>query len=222
MTNHTLRTALGWLLAALLGLLGLSGCHTAPVALEQANHIVALLAELEEQLAEYRQIASAAERARLESLENQKTKIRETRVRATLDSSSSIAAGDKTREPFAQKLVARADNRAKAAAQSASEAEAYAAKLAALLTPQPDLKPSITQAQVDIAPLGQELDLKVRFNEFKDYFTELATGLKDAKKKIDDAEAAAAAADKAAKAAADSSSSQVKTAVEDAVGAKSK
>lgn len=219
MTPHTPHLTFGWLLVILLVL---SGCNTTPIALEQANHTVSLLAEFDEQSAEYRAVTSAAEKARLASLEHQKTKVRETRVRLALDSASSLAAGDKTREPFARKLLAGADKRAKVAGQSVVEEEAYKAKLTSLLTPQLDLKPSITQAQVDIAPLGQEISAATRLKEFRDYFSELAANLKANKKKIDDAELAAKKSDTAEKTATDSASSQVKTAVDDAVTAKSK
>lgn len=187
-----------WLMLA-LATLWLSGCHTAPVALEQANYSVRLMSMLDEQLTEFRQIQSAAEKARLDSLAAQKSNLLRVSESSTVDIQAAKSAGDSTREPFAEKLLSDADGLAKLKALTVEQRKAYEEKLGSLLTPIPSVKTSIAQAQTKAALLGQELDRETRFAELQEFLTALGENVKANRKKIGDAKAAAAAADSSVK-----------------------
>jgi hypothetical protein len=219
MKQHLMFSLGGWFVIATAGL-GLPGCHTSPVALEQANHTVSLMAELEGQLGEFKRSASAAENARIASLQFQMDRVLASTKSAALDTQASADAGDKTHEPFARKLLGGAEAKGKAEVLSLKQSEDYAARLATLLTPQPNLKPTLAQAQVKAAVLGKDLDPDVRFDELKAFVSDLADNLKANREKIDKAKAAANAADAQAKKAAALAEQSTTTATSDAVKTK--
>jgi len=185
-------------LSAALVSAGLSSCSTSPVALEQANHTVGLMSELDKQLAQFRRVQSAAEQARLDSLRRQKATLIRVGESATLNAQASKSAGDTKREPFAKKLLADADGLAEVKARSQAAQAAYASRLDSLLTPIPSTTESIAQAQSKAALLGRELDSKTRFDELQTFLTEVAESVKANRKKVADAEADAAKAAAAA------------------------
>lgn len=219
MKQHLLSSLGGWFVIATAGL-GLLGCHTSPIALEQANHTVSLMAELEGQLGEFKRSAMAAENARVESLQFQMDRVLASTKSAALDTQASSDAGDKTQEPFARKLLGGAEARGKAELLSLKQSEDYAAKLATLLTPQPNLKPTLAQAQVKAAVLGKDMDPDVRFEELKAFVSDLADNLKANREKIEKAKAAAKEADAKAKKAAEMAEESAKTATSDVVKTK--
>jgi len=182
---------------ALVAALGLGGCNTPPVVLEQANHTVQLLALADEQLAELKRSQEAAQAARLASLSRQKEGLLFVTERSTLDTRAALAAGDTVVEPFAKKMLAEADGLAREKAGTQAKQVAYASKLDALLTPLPSSRSSITQAQVKVAALGREMDGETRFKELQAFVTDLADSVKANKKKLSDAKDAAAKADAA-------------------------
>ena len=179
----------GLLLAA--ATLPLTGCHTAPIALQQANHTVALMSSLDEQLGTFRQLQTAAGEARLASLKSQKENIAMVKEATTLDIQAVKSAGDTTREPFALKMLADADGLAKQKALTVEQEKAYAARLDALLTAIPSTKESIAQVQTKAALMGQELDSETRYAELQGFLTALADNIKSNEKKIKDAKAEA-------------------------------
>ena len=179
-----------------VALMGLAGCTTNPVALEQANHTVRLMSLMDEQLAEFRRLQGAAEQARVQSLIRQKSKVRLVEETASLDMQAASSAGDTTIEPFAKKMLTNADTLANVKARSTAQQAAYAAKLDALLTPLPSTTASVALAQAKAALMGRELDSATRFKEIQAFVTELAENVKANRKKIDEAKAAAAEADK--------------------------
>lgn len=179
--------------------LPLTGCHTAPVARQQANHTVALMSSLDEQLATFRQLQAAAGKARLDSLKSQKENIAAVIEATTLDIQAAKSAGDTEREPFALKLLADADGLAKQTALTVEQQKAYAAKLDGLLTTIPSTKESIAQAQTKAALMGQELDSETRYTELQGFLTALADNVKANEKKIKDAKVDAKKADDADK-----------------------
>lgn len=188
------RAAARWL-TLVSSALWLSGCQTAPIALEQANQSVRLMSMLDEQLAQFRQIQAAAEKARLTSLASQKSNLLRVNESSTVDIQAAKSAGDTTRETFAEKLLSDADGLVKAKALTVEQRKAYEDRLGALLTPIPSTKASITQAQTKAALLGQEVDRETRFAELQEFLKALSENVKANKEKIDDAKASAEAAD---------------------------
>jgi len=156
----------------------LSGCNTAPIALQQANHTVGMMTSLGEQLENFRELQTAAAEARLTSLRSQKESIAELNEASTLDVQASKSAGDTTIEPFALKLLGDADGLATQKALTVEAKKAYAAKLETLLTPIPSTKKSIAQVQIKAALMGQELDSETRFTELQGFLTALADNVK--------------------------------------------
>lgn len=173
----------------------LGGCATPPAAIEQANYTVKLMALMEEPTDEYRKTWIALEQSRLKTLKTQRKWIAETELSAEEDRLAAIAVGDTKTESLRAKLLANADAKQAAKVKSQASRQAYDAKIDALLKPLPNTTASVTAAQEAVARMGTELPKETRAQELVIFAQEVAKGIKDSKRALEDAKAAA---DKAA------------------------
>lgn len=168
-------------------LVSVTGCATPPAVMDQANHTVQLMALMDEPLGQYRKTWSAIEQSRLNTLKQQQEWLAETQLSAERAKLAAVAAGDTKAEALRKKLLANADAVEDAKGKSAATRNAYNEKIDALLQPLPSTTASVTQAQAAVAQFGKEVDRDTLVNEILDFGQAVAKGIKDSKKKLDEA-----------------------------------
>lgn len=179
----------------MLAMVLLSACATPKPALDEANHGVALIAELEKSLAEFRRIETNSLNARAESIRDKKNAIALVEKTLARDMRTRAAAGDQASVKLYSSLIDSADAIAKEDAEYQAAIARNDATIAALLTPLPSTKEATSTAQAALADLGKELTPDERRAELIDYFKYVKASVQEARKKIDEAEAAASAAE---------------------------
>ena len=181
-------------LLAGLGCIWMTACSTPPEAMQQANHTVKLLSQMEVPLSEFRRSWSGLEQSRLSTLQAQRELLAVVNLAAERDSLARSAAGDTRIQLLSTKLLANADSIVAAQAKSETATKAYTDKLAGLLQPLPSTTASVTEAQAAVAKLGVELSLSDRGKELNDFVSDVAKGLKANKKALEEAKSKAMAA----------------------------
>jgi hypothetical protein len=179
------------LLTILAASLLLSACSTPQPVLDQAQHGVSLIAELEKNLAEYRRLQGVSQAARHAAIRMQRDAIGQTEVLARRDARARAAAGDKQTVDLAEGLIAHADAIAADDAAYVANQAADQAALAALLEPIPSTRSATTDAQTALAVMGDQLTAEQRRDELKAWIKEIKKSVSENKEKIEKAEAAA-------------------------------
>ncbi|MGE5490311.1 MAG: hypothetical protein ACM31P_03400 [Actinomycetota bacterium] len=166
----------------------LTGCATPKEALNQANHGVALISQMELELKEFRRIETASEQAHLGILAQQKAAIIKNTLALSIDNRARQAAGAaqvvRQIDSMTSLIQGMADDEATVDATQATVDKA----LATLLAPLPSTTVATTASQTALADLGKELPFKIRAEEFKSFVDTVKKSVDDNKKKIKDAE----------------------------------
>jgi len=170
----------------------LCACSTPQVALDQANHGVGLIAELELSLSEFRRVEQNAEDARRESLREQMEALEVAKKSTNRDARARKSAGDADTSALIERLIADADGMAADDAMAKATQRANDAALAALLSPLPSTSAAMATAQKKLAEMGTELSWEKRYSELLAFAKAIKEAVDANKKKIADAEAAAA------------------------------
>jgi hypothetical protein len=181
------------LLTILAGCVAVSACSTPQPVVEQAQHGVSLIAELETSLAEYRRLQGVSQGARYAAIRMQRDAIGETEVLARRDARARAAAGDKLTVDMAEGLIAHADAIAADDAAYLANQAADQAALASLLAPIPSTRSASTDAQAALAVMADELTAEQRREELKGWIKEIRKNVSENRDKIEKAEAAAKA-----------------------------
>ncbi len=181
------------ILTILAGGVLLSACSTPQPALDQAQHGVSLIAELESNLAEYRRLQGVSQAARHAAIRMQRDAIGETEVIARRDARARAAAGDKQTVDLAEGLIAHADAIAADDAAYLANQAADQAALASLLAPIPSTRSATTDAQAALAVMGDQLTAEQRREELKGWIKEIRKNVAENRDKIEKAEAEAKA-----------------------------
>lgn len=180
----------------LLAGLALAGCATPQPALDQANHTVAMMAQLEIELKEFARVQDVAAQARLRSIARQERDIEAVASQTRVAVAVRTANGDMSAANLQAKLatvagaVGQSDETRKAAVAAVD------AELAALLKPLPSTAEKSSAAQKALAEMGSELPRGTRFSELKAFYTVVKESVDTNRKKIKDAEEAAKTAAK--------------------------
>ncbi|KQZ31811.1 hypothetical protein [Duganella sp. Root1480D1] len=172
------------MLAALL----LCGCSTPKPAMEQANHGVGLLAQLESSLAEFRRVEGNSMKARADSLLAQRKAIAFVNREKQRDLQARVAAGDKLSASLIDNLVANTEGLALSQAEYAEANAGNEAAVAALLAPIPDTRGGTSVTQARLAEMGEELGWDIRRSELQAFIKAVKESVEDGKKKIEEAE----------------------------------
>jgi len=170
----------------------LCACSTPQVALDQANHGVGLISELELSLSEFRRVEQNAEDARRESLREQMEALEVAKKSTNRDARARKSAGDADTSALIERLIADADGMAADDAMAKATQRANDAALAALLAPLPSTSAAMATAQKKLAEMGTELPWEKRYSELLAFAKAIKEAVDANKKKIADAEAAAA------------------------------
>lgn len=173
-------------------LLSLMGCATPQLAIEQANQGVALVAQMELELKEFRRIETASEQVHKNILAQQKAAIVRGTQNLSVDNQARQAAGaaqvNRMIDSMATMIQRYADDEAQVSVVLAS----YDKTLAGLLAPLPSTTATTATTQTALANMGKELPFKTRAAEFKGFVDQVKKSVNANKQKIADAEAAAA------------------------------
>lgn len=170
-----------------LGLV-LSGCKTQQLALDEANHGVALISELETSLTDFRRIEKHSLNARSVSLRQQKNALAIVEKVAKRDMRTRVAVGDKSTGKILDALLASTDALAVEDAAYVTAAAQNEAAVGALLAPLPTTKESTSAAQTALAEMGKELSSETRREEFLVFWRAVKASVDEEKKKISKAE----------------------------------
>lgn len=170
-----------------LGLV-LGGCKTQQVALDEANHGVALISELETSLADFRRIETHSLNARSASLRAQKDALAAVEKIAKRDMRIRAAVGDRATARILDTLLASTDALADEDAAYVNAAAQNEAAVAALLTPLPTTKESTSAAQTALAEMGKELGGGIRRAEFFAFWKAVKASVDKEKEEIAKAE----------------------------------
>jgi hypothetical protein len=177
---------------ATMGLLAMWGCSTPQPALDQANHGVALVSQMELELKEFRKSEEQSERFLLGSIvRQQKAAIALTQDLRT-DDLAREAIGTTRANQIITKMTAFVQGLADNDRQAIAEQKAVDDAMAKLLAPLPSTAAAITETQAKFAVMGKELSWSDRQAELKALAKEVQKNVKDNKKKIEEAKAALA------------------------------
>jgi len=172
----------------MLSALVLCGCSTPKPAMEQANHGVGLLAQLESSLTEFRRVERNSMQARADSLLAQRKAIAFVDREKQRDLQARLAAGDKLSVTLIDNLVANTEGLALSQAEYASTNATNEAAVAALLAPIPDTRSGTSAAQARLAEMGEELGWNIRRSELQAFIKAVKDRVEEGKKKIEEAE----------------------------------
>ena len=175
-----------------------AGCATPPAVLEQAQFTAAAMGSLDQSMAEFRRRESNYEQASLASLAFARRSLVASVQRTSPELRAREAAGDFETLSAIHRLETEADAlRADAlAAEAASMADAT--RLSGVVTPVPDVGPSVAVAQAAMAAEAVETSPSQRLREARAFVSAVQKAAADNRKKIEAAEDAAAAAKKSA------------------------
>jgi len=166
----------------------LCGCSTPKPAMEQANHGVGLIAQLESSLTEFRRVERNSMKARAESLLAQRKAIAFVDREKQRDLQARLAAGDKLSVTLIDNLVANTEGLALSQAEYASTNASNEAAVAALVAPIPDTRSGTSAAQARLAEMGEELGWDIRRSELQAFIKAVKDSVEEGKKKIEEAE----------------------------------
>jgi len=166
----------------------LCGCSTPKPAMEQANHGVGLIAQLESSLTEFRRVETNSMKARADSVLAQRKAIAFVDREKQRDLQARVAAGDKLSVTLIDNLVANTEGLALNQAEYASANATNEAAVAALLAPIPDTRSGTSAAQARLAEMGEELGWDIRRSELQAFIKAVKDSVEEGKKKIEDAE----------------------------------
>lgn len=172
----------------IFALLAVGGCSTPKPAMEQANHGVGLLAQLESSLAEFRRVEGNSMKARADSLLAQRKAIAFVDREKQRDLQARVAAGDKLSATLIDNLVANTEGLALSQAEYSDTNARNEAAVAALLAPIPDTRGGTSIAQARLAEMGEELGWDIRRSELQAFIRAVKDSVEDGKKKIEEAE----------------------------------
>ena len=168
--------------------LALCGCSTPKPAMEQANHGVGLIAQLESSLTEFRRVEKNSLDARAESLLAQRKAIAFIDREKQRDLQARVAAGDKLSATLIDNLVANTEGLALSQAEYTDSNARNEAEVAALLAPIPNTRSATATAQARLAEMGEELGWDIRRSELQAFIKAVKDSVEDGKKKIEEAE----------------------------------
>ncbi|WP_431479500.1 hypothetical protein [Massilia eburnea] len=172
----------------MLAALALSGCSTPKPAMEQANHGVGMIAQLESSLTEFRRVERNSMKARADSLLAQRKAIAFVDREKQRDLQARVAAGDKLSVTLIDNLVANTEGLALSQAEYSDSNARNEAAVAALLAPIPDTRSGTSTAQARLAEMGEELGWDIRRSELQAFIKAVKDSVEDGKKKIEEAE----------------------------------
>lgn len=184
------------ILVGLVAGLCLSACSTPKQALDQANFTAGLVTDLQRELEEFDRVQANAETARERAMAESLATVVKTSSAARVDQAVREANGDTAPQKLADKLknitnvIAQEDAKAKAATAAINT------EMASLLKPAPKTAEKTAVAQKALADMGSELPASTRFDELKNFYKVVKTGVDDNKTKIKEAEEAAKKAKK--------------------------
>ncbi|SFF56728.1 hypothetical protein SAMN05518865_101585 [Duganella sp. CF458] len=175
-------------IAPMLAALALCGCSTPKPVMEQANHGVGLIAQLESSLTEFRRVERNSMKARADSLLAQRKAIAFVDREKQRDLQARVAAGDKLSVTLIDNLVANAEGLALSQAEYSDTNARNEAAVAALLAPVPDTRSGTAAAQARLAEMGEELGWDIRRSELQAFIKAVKDSVEEGKKKIEEAE----------------------------------
>ncbi|KQV47544.1 MULTISPECIES: hypothetical protein [unclassified Duganella] len=168
--------------------LALCGCSTPKPAMEQANHGVGLIAQLESSLTEFRRVEGNSMKARADSLLAQRKAIAFVDREKQRDLQARVAAGDKLSATLIDNLVANTEGLALSQAEYSDTNARNEAAVAALLAPITDTRSGTSTAQARLAEMGEELGWDIRRSELQAFIKAVKDSVEEGKKKIEEAE----------------------------------
>jgi hypothetical protein len=166
----------------------LCGCSTPKPAMEQANHGVGLIAQLESSLTEFRRVERNSMKARADSLLAQRKAIAFVDREKQRDLQARLAAGDKLSVTLIDNLVANTEGLALSQAEYANTNASNEAAVAALMAPIPDTRSGTSAAQARLAEMGEELGWDIRRSELQAFIKAVKDSVEEGRKKIEEAE----------------------------------
>jgi len=170
----------------------LAACSTPQVAMDQANHTVGLVTQLELEMREFDRIQKVAATARLKSIAVQEQDNAFVLGQARIDEKVRRAMGDtetteaESKFSIVAQAIADDDTQLKTAIASVD------AELSALLKPLPSTADNSSAAQKALADMGAELSPTIRFSELQSFYKTVKESVDANRQKIRDAEDAAA------------------------------
>ena len=173
---------------AVMATLALGGCSTPKPAMEQANHGVGLIAQLESSLTEFRRVEANSLNARGESLLAQRKAIAFVDREKQRDLQARGAAGDTLSSTLIDKLAANTEGLALAQAEYSDTNARNEAAVAALLAPLPNTRSGTSAVQAKLSALGEELSWDIRRSELQAFIKAVKDSVEDGRKKIEEAE----------------------------------
>jgi hypothetical protein len=172
----------------------LAGCATPKPVMEQANHTVAMTAELQAALHEYDRAQAWVVQARLRSVARQEAALGFVQGQSRVYDTARAISGD----PVPAELVQRINTVAGEIADNEKKTREAAAQLdaefARLLKPIASSDAKLDATQRALAAFGRELSPKARFDEARAFATKVKESVDANREKIRQAEAEAAAA----------------------------
>jgi hypothetical protein len=171
----------------------LGACATPQAALNQANNGATLMAALQAELREFRQVQANVAKGRIDSVRRQNTLLATYDADAAFEERVQRAAGRDDQLRLYEALRNLADSRAKDEADLQAKLAEFDAAYAKLLSPIPDPGSNLGTAQQTLAVLGEELSFQERAKMAADFAKEIKKSIDENKKKIDAATAAAQA-----------------------------
>jgi hypothetical protein len=166
----------------------LCGCSTPKPAMEQANHGVGLIAQLESSLTEFRRVERNSMKARADALLAQRKAIAFVDREKQRDLQARLAAGDKLSVTLIDNLVANTEGLALSQAEYANTNASNEAAVAALMAPIPDTRSGTSAAQARLAEMGEELGWDIRRSELQAFVKAVKDSVEEGRKKIEEAE----------------------------------
>ena len=165
----------------------LSACATPQSVLDQANHGIALTAQMELELKEFRRNEANSEKSMVDSLAVQQA-FATGQIKNSRDMDlARQAVGDPATQRIIDNLNAYLRGLADSDATAADALKTSNRTLSALLAPLPSTAPATTDTQSKFAELAKELPWSVRKTEFENLASTIRTNIKDNKDKIAEA-----------------------------------
>jgi hypothetical protein len=174
--------------AIVLGLAALAAaCSTPRAALDQANNGAALIAQLEQEMREFRRVEEAIARNRRQSILDQEIAIETVAQHTSLSMRARRAAGDFETERLYDLIRELADATAEDDSRTKAAIADVEGRLEALLKPLPFSSEKSSEAQKALLILGSELPLRDRLTELRNFVKTVKEGVDSNKEKIAEA-----------------------------------
>ncbi|HEY8608312.1 MAG TPA: hypothetical protein VIM12_14450 [Noviherbaspirillum sp.] len=169
----------------------LAACSTPQAALDQANHGVALVSQMELELKAFRKAEAHSEKLLVESIERQRTQAVRLDRNLRVDDLARQAAGDARAAYIISNMTALVQGLAESEAEAIADQKAINAALGKLLLPLPSTAAAITETQRKFADMGKELSWSKRQDDLKPLAEKVRESVRENKKRIDEAASAA-------------------------------